>query len=1230
MTAVNSEKALENGEKNNAPEVPDENDKDSENESQVDDKELKSDSKEAEKNEQTQRERVLQHLYKDPSFAIICSFFNRFGNLLGLKPQSFARTEQLLTSFHETGREIILFSVDRDLIDLHLTLLRKLNFKSARAPVWEKFLLKFCSLTASLGSEFLQLERFGYLNTPPATKLAVLKALCEAQFDFNLKFKETVSSIRGAANFRLLPVGSDYHGLAYWYQQDSYLNIRVYTEEPDDHSGNSWSLVAKSKEELETLLDKLKAFCKEKDISKFTPRSEVLRKAEDEKVNKGPYGFEVGTRKGDILDLFKEDFLLAKVNHKEEKAEKNRKKNFSVEKGEKEVAESVEELENAIEDLTDRRVLPRRSAKNAAINHLKELTSPTKKVANKESGKKKGRSSRNVKPTKSEECSPVRENNASGCDGDEPDDAGEDYTLFEDDEDSDEPSSDDDFMPLSEIKKRGKRNRKGKGKKGDHDVYEMEDYEQEEDDDSEEEIKKERKQATVETLCKNCQKSSNPEVLLLCDMCDDAWHTWCLHPMLWYVPNGDWFCPRCHHLMLIDKFASIVATLSEQLKQKIAEDKRKEAAAERLKREMDYIGISVNNIIPLNSSPKTEDNSDVSEESTDTDDGERKSKKRAIRRLGVRPERPIIPIALGRSRRHVAKVDYNFGAYDELIREAMENIDASATKQKMSKDPIRPQGGAGRGKDMSNILNAEQKRQSSVDTSAGEERLRKSCTRKTPKSHHRLNDLDVDEMTESESDEYKASEDGSEASDVPSDDFDEYVPSDEAPRRRSNRRRRSDDDFVVSGSESDYSPSAKRSRRARFSERVSSDDDSTSEESYYCSSDDSAAGKKKRRSSVGNKWAPPASSSDEGSEYNMKSNTGRPLRKAVYKKKMIQKEESEEEDEEDSEQESHTSQSNRKKRNSDEAFSPDEDEEEEEEDEEDEEEEEEDDDDDNDGEEEEEEEHDSGVKSNTTEEAEKKIQAKNDEKDDVASSSKKTVEEKKIEEHDEEKEGSSTTEKDVSQKQQPFIQQECENKGLKSPPGPAAELPAVKNATGRKPQSSFVPFKREVDTDFPSTSRPVLETPPAQLHYSVPSKVTGPMENPSVVMQQMAQLAAATPMSHYIPIVNPSQAMTAPPPFPNALGGFLPEKIPYPGPPPAAYTVHPLGFARIPTAVPSPIRPSVPPEAWQPCSLPHNVFAPPPIRVSSSPVQPRNRPPPSQNPSDPDSLGNALASAMDY
>ena len=41
------------------------------------------------------------------------------------------------------------------------------------------------------------------------------------------------------------------------------------------HIFSNWVFL-RSKEELETLLDKLKAFCKEKDISKFTPRSEGI------------------------------------------------------------------------------------------------------------------------------------------------------------------------------------------------------------------------------------------------------------------------------------------------------------------------------------------------------------------------------------------------------------------------------------------------------------------------------------------------------------------------------------------------------------------------------------------------------------------------------------------------------------------------------------------------------------------------------------------------------------------------------------------------------------------------------------------------------------------------------------------------------------------------------------------------------------------------------------------
>ncbi|VDK36564.1 unnamed protein product [Gongylonema pulchrum] len=86
-------------------------------------------------------------------------------------------------------------------------------------------------------------------------------------------------------------------------------------------------------------------------------------------------------------------------------------------------------------------------------------------------------------------------------------------------------------------------------------------------------------------------------------------------------------------------------------------------------------------------------------------------------RLGFHPPKPIIPIALSRSRRQVAKVDYNFGAYDELIQEAVKNIDESAA-QRMHAARVRTKSEAGRGKDMANIINAEKQRiSSSVDES---------------------------------------------------------------------------------------------------------------------------------------------------------------------------------------------------------------------------------------------------------------------------------------------------------------------------------------------------------------------------------------------------------------------------------------------------------------------------------------------------------------------------------
>ncbi|EJW73519.1 hypothetical protein WUBG_15573 [Wuchereria bancrofti] len=100
-------------------------------------------------------------------------------------------------------------------------------------------------ISTEIETEYLQLERYGYLHTTAATKLAILKALCESQFDFNVKFKESLLNSCAASDLRLLPIGYDKEGLAYLYQQDADLVIRIYSAEQDDHSGGSWNLVVK-------------------------------------------------------------------------------------------------------------------------------------------------------------------------------------------------------------------------------------------------------------------------------------------------------------------------------------------------------------------------------------------------------------------------------------------------------------------------------------------------------------------------------------------------------------------------------------------------------------------------------------------------------------------------------------------------------------------------------------------------------------------------------------------------------------------------------------------------------------------------------------------------------------------------------------------------------------------------------------------------------------------------
>lgn len=42
-----------------------------------------------------------------------------------------------------------------------------------------------------------------------------------------------------------------------------------------------------------------------------------------------------------------------------------------------------------------------------------------------------------------------------------------------------------------------------------------------------------------------CNRGDGEEYMLLCDGCDDAFHTYCLIPPMPEVPKGDWRCPKC-------------------------------------------------------------------------------------------------------------------------------------------------------------------------------------------------------------------------------------------------------------------------------------------------------------------------------------------------------------------------------------------------------------------------------------------------------------------------------------------------------------------------------------------------------------------------------------------------------------------------------------------------------------------------------------------------------------
>ncbi|XP_066555424.1 remodeling and spacing factor 1 isoform X2 [Amia ocellicauda] len=181
-----------------------------------------------------------------PSFAVVCSFLERYGAALDLPELTFPQLERAL---QETA------AVPKPLVELHLKLMRKIG-KSVSAERWEKYLIKMCQDFNSTWA--WELEKKGYQEMTVECKTGILKYLCECQFDENIKFKNVINEEDPDA-MRLQPIGRDKDGLMYWFQLDQDHNVRVYVEEQDDQDGTSWKCIVRNRNDLAETLELLKA-----------------------------------------------------------------------------------------------------------------------------------------------------------------------------------------------------------------------------------------------------------------------------------------------------------------------------------------------------------------------------------------------------------------------------------------------------------------------------------------------------------------------------------------------------------------------------------------------------------------------------------------------------------------------------------------------------------------------------------------------------------------------------------------------------------------------------------------------------------------------------------------------------------------------------------------------------------------------------------------------------------
>lgn len=634
---------------------------------------------------------TTQSCLGDPNFAVVCFYLQKFGPHLGLPELNL---QQLRSSIEakKLGSNF--------LRDLHLSLLRKLGKKSISGGRWEKCVEQFAISCCCVDGWYL--SQHGYWELRLADKVVILKNLLEAQFDSNTKFKEKLNEIP-AEELRQQPIGYDVDGQAYWFLIDSEMNVGVFRGEQDDADGETWEVVSRERADLAQLIEDLKKTAggghvadgsKPEAAAAAAPAagdadgpnggvdapavayascSAEVKAVELETVNQQqqPCGLALDMKSGRDTcaadgsprpikcesSSAAEQAGCSAINSAACTAQQSPRAVATVkhEAGEPQAATPVAAAPDAASiagDASDAasdcssdnvplsqvrkscRLLSRARAAIAEVKKRRDRDKIKKTKKLQKPPAKSPRQQNKKKPIKAPKESESSEEAECNLDDDE-------YDMGE--SGGSENSSDVDYMPHGRNAQRAAR-RKAAAAAGSSSVA------------AGSAASASECVVNDDTPCTRCGDYTHPDLILLCDRCNAGFHTGCLRPPLFLIPDGDWFCPHCEHNMLIGKLEAALTDYDAKMKVKQRAVKRQERMA--------HSGISLDNIIvSYEERPKR----DRVQKRSRNDDYEYEVEED----LEDRPTRPKTGPQVKRSCRMRSKVSYRYEEYDELIKSAI-------------------------------------------------------------------------------------------------------------------------------------------------------------------------------------------------------------------------------------------------------------------------------------------------------------------------------------------------------------------------------------------------------------------------------------------------------------------------------------------------------------------------------------------------------------------------------